>query len=59
MKHDPHSTERSQRLRPEVSRTVTKHFVPEGLDERSDSTELAEVLAVYCLETVKKSVPSL
>ena len=28
----------------------TKHFVPEGLDERS--------LAVYCLETVRKSVPS-
>jgi hypothetical protein len=29
---------------------TTKDFVPEGLDERS--------LAVYCLETVRKSVPS-
>jgi hypothetical protein len=36
----------------------TKRFVPEGLDECSDSTELAEVLAVYCLGTVRKSVPS-
>jgi hypothetical protein len=28
----------------------TKRFVPEGLDERS--------LAAYCLDTVRKSVPS-
>ena len=28
-------------------------FIPEGLHDRSDSTELAEVLAVYCLEAPK------
>ena len=40
------------------SKKARSVFVPEGLDERSDSTELAEVLAVYCLGTVRKSVPS-
>ena len=29
---------------------VLRVFVPVGLDDRSDSTELAEVQAIYCLE---------
>jgi len=33
-------------------------FVPEGLDEGSDSTELAEVLAVHCLKCVYKKDPT-
>jgi hypothetical protein len=31
-----------------------KVFVPKGPDDSSDSTELAEVLAVYCLGMRKK-----
>ena len=31
-------------------------FVPKGQNDGSDSTELAEVLAVYCLEWVVKRV---
>ena len=33
-------------------------FVPEGLIDSSGSTELAEVLAVYCLECARKMSPS-
>jgi len=30
--------------------------VPEGLNEGSDSTELAEVQAIYCLEQVQSRI---
>jgi len=33
-------------------------FVPEGLNDRSDSTELAEVQAIYCLGQAKWEDPS-
>jgi len=33
-------------------------LVPEGLNDRSDSTELAEVQAIYCLEQVQSRNPS-
>jgi hypothetical protein len=33
-------------------------FVPEGPDDRSGSTELAEVQAIYCLESRSKRDPS-
>jgi hypothetical protein len=33
-------------------------FVSRGLDDGSDSTELAEVQAVHCLGPVRKGAPS-
>ncbi len=38
--------------------TELSEFVPEGLNDRSDSTELAEVQAIYCLVSVQKGEPS-
>jgi hypothetical protein len=41
-----------------LSRRDLRVFVPEGLNDRSDSTELAEVQAIYCLECVQEGDPS-
>jgi hypothetical protein len=46
--HRPRTRRRNGMWRRFYGQVSGKVFVPKGLDDSSDSTELADVLAVYC-----------